>query len=198
MARQPRGRDWQERAFDEAQTKRSKSKIGESQDSPDPLRVSAELPKRNSLRWTAIGLVIIVVAVLIRNGISSHPPSLTTSCTTPGIALSSTSVHTGSTLRWSLTGPPETALAITIGVARLVRTATPGQLHAQPQPGRSNQTAEIAVGPHALDSSCKANGLLAVRVPTGQYTVRLFKVLNPSTASISAVPVASKPLTVTP
>jgi hypothetical protein len=114
------------------------------------------------------------------------------------MALSSSSVHTGSTLRWALTGPPETDLAITIGVAQLVRTATPGQLHAQPEPGRSSQTAEIAVGAHALTSSCKANGLLAVRVPAGQYTVRLFKVVNPSTASISAVAVASRPLSVTP
>src|SRR5271154_3101737 len=100
MARRNRNtRDWQERAFEASDMQRREREAGAS-DLPQSLTGSVDLPRRSPWRWTAAGVGIIVVAILIRNGLDSRAPSLTTSCTTPAMALSSSSTHRGSVVRW--------------------------------------------------------------------------------------------------
>jgi hypothetical protein len=196
MARERRGRDWQERAFEERENLRKDKKVGVASDVPDPMRISTDLPRRSSLRWTAAGLGVLIVAVLIHNNHTNHAPALATSCTTPAMALSTTSAHQGSNVRWSATGPAGTPLLITIGVASLKAGAKPGQISPVPEPGGRLATTEIAVRPGPLPSSCASHGEFSVGVPKGRYTVRLFRLTNAGTAAVTATSVAAKSLTV--
>jgi hypothetical protein len=195
MARQRRSRDWQERAFDERENQRKDKKVGVASDVPDPMRISTDLPRRSSLRWTAVGLAVLVVVVIIHNSFTNHAPALVKSCTTPAMSLSTTSTHQGSNVRWAATGPPNTALIITIGVSALTAGSQPGQLHVTPESGDQART-ELAVKPGALGSSCTAHGVFSVAVPKGNYTVRLFKLANAGTAQVTGTSVESKPLKV--
>jgi hypothetical protein len=195
MARQPRRRDWQQRAFDERENQRKDKKVGVASDVPDPMRISTDLPRRSSLRWTAVGLGVLIVVVVIHNSFANHAPALVKSCTTPAMSLSTTSTHEGSNVRWAATGPPRTALVITIGVSALTAGAAPGQLRVTSESGNQART-ELAVQPGALGASCAAHGVFSVAVPKGTYTVRLFKLTNAGTASVTGTSVESKPLKV--
>jgi hypothetical protein len=196
MARRKRERDWQERAFEERENRRADKSVGIQSDLPDPFRISTDMPKRSSLRWTAIGLAIIVVAVVVHNEFHSSGPTLTKSCTKPAMALGTTSTHKNSLVHWSVTGPPSSHLVITIGVAALTPGAKPGQLHPVPEAGGTPGTTQLAVQPGVLGSSCLAHGEFQVGVPAGHYTVRLFTLANSGTAQVSGTSVAAKPLTV--
>jgi hypothetical protein len=197
MARRRRSRDWQERAFDERENQRRDSTAGVQSDVPDPMRISTDVPRRSSLRWTAAGLGVLVVAVIIRNGVSgSKAPTLTPSCTTPAMALSATSTHQGANVHWSVTGPAGSHLVITIGVGRLVAGAKAGQLHPVPDAGGSAGKTQIAVTPGVLPSSCAAHGEFSVGVPAGHYNVRLFTLTGSGTAGVTGAVAETKPLTV--
>src|SRR4051794_19389131 len=118
MARQSGPRDWQERAFDESELQR-RGKVG-ADDLPPELKASTDRRRRSSWRATAIAVLIVVVAIIVRVHLNNRAPSLTTSCTTPAFALSTSSVHQGSTVRWSATGPANAQFVITMGIARLI------------------------------------------------------------------------------
>jgi hypothetical protein len=195
VARRRQSRDWQERAFEDAEYQRKDRAGGVPPDLPNPLKVTADLPRRPSWRWTAIGLVVLITAALIRNGIDARPPKLVTSCRTPGMALSTSSTHKGSIVRWSTTGPAGTRFVIFIGTARLVAGAKPGELHPVPDPGRSAATTEGAALSAVLGAKCRAHGEFSVGVPPGQYNVRMFRITG-SGASVAGDPVATDPLTV--
>jgi hypothetical protein len=196
MARQPRGRDWQERAYDEAELKRRDSKSGVPSDAPDPLRTpSTDVKRRSSWRLTAIAIIIVLGAIIVRVDLNNRAPSLTTSCTTPALALSSTSPHVGSTVRWSATGPANANFVITLGITALTRGSIPGHLRGVPEPGHTGPTTEEAVPTTALSKQCKASGSFSVTVPAGHYTVRMFR-LQGSGAHVSGTSVASKVLAV--
>jgi hypothetical protein len=196
MGRQPRGRDWQERAYDEGELKRRDSKSGAPSDVPDPLRPpTTDVKRRSSWRLTAIAIIIVVGAIIVRVDLNNRAPSLTTSCTTPAFALSSTSPHQGSTVRWSATGPANSHFVITLGITTLVRGSTPGHLRGVPEPGHTGPTTEQAVPSTVLSKDCKASGSFSVTVPAGHYTVRMFH-LQGSGASVTGTSVASKVLAV--
>jgi hypothetical protein len=195
MARRPRRRDWQERAYEEGELQRRDRSVGVPGDLPNPYKLSADLPRRSVWRWTAGGLGVLVVAALIRGGLDSRAPSLTTSCATPAFALSSSDPHTESVVRWAATGPSATRFIITIGIARLVPGTKPGQVHAVPEPGGSAATTEVAVLATSFPSSCKANGAFRVGVPAGRYPVRMFT-LTGTASDVTATDVATKELTV--
>jgi hypothetical protein len=194
MARR-RGRDWQERAFEETEFQRRDRASGVPPDLPNPLKTTADLPRRPTWRWTALGLAVLVAAALIHNGLSSRAPSLTTSCTTPAIALSTSNTHKGAVIRWSATGPPSMHFVIFIGTARLKPGAKPGQLSPVPDPGGTAATTQGAVLPTALSTKCTAHGAFSVGVPPGTYNVRMFR-LSGSGATVAGTAVATRPLTI--
>jgi hypothetical protein len=195
MARRRQTRDWQERAFDDTEYKRRDRAGGVPPDLPNPLKATADLPRRPSWRWTAIGLTVLVIAALIHNGLDSRAPTLATSCTTPAMALSTTSTHKGSIVRWSTTGPANLHFVIFIGTARLVPGAQPGQLHPVPDPGGTAATTQgVALGT-TLSAKCTAHGAFSVGVPAGRYSVRMFG-LTGRGARVAATVVATKPLSV--
>jgi hypothetical protein len=195
MARQRRSRDWQERAFDEAELKRRDAKVGVPSDVPDPMRATSDFTRRSSWRWTLIGVAVIIVAGIIRAELNNRPPSLTTNCRTPAFAVSSLSPKQGGIVRWSATGPPSMHFVITLGIDRLQPGASPGVLHGVPETGHTAATTEQAVLAHALSSDCKAHGAFTVGVPAGSYTVKLFR-LEGTGASSTGTEVASKAMTV--
>jgi hypothetical protein len=195
VARRRQSRDWQERAFEDAEFQRKDRAGGIPSDLPNPLKVTADLPRRPSWRWTAIGLVVLVFAALIHNGLSNHPPKLATSCTTPAMVLSTSSTHKGSLVRWSTTGPANAHFVIFIGTAALVPGAKPGQLHPVPDPGGNPGTTEGAALNAVLSAKCTAHGEFSVGVPPGDYNVRMFT-LTGSGATVAGTVVATKTLTV--
>lgn len=194
MTRRKNRRDWQERAFEEADMQRRERSAGAS-DLPRALTSSVDLPRRSPWRWTAAGVGIIVVAILIRNGINSDAPALVTNCKTPAIALSSSSTHRGSVIRWSATGPANAHFLIAIGVGSLVPGTNPGQLHPVPDTGGTAATTQLAVPTSKLSTTCKANGAFTVDIPSGQYNVRLFRIKG-SGIAVTGTPVATQPLKV--
>jgi hypothetical protein len=194
MAKQKNRRDWQERAFEESEFKRRERSAGAS-DMPKPLMTSVDLPRRSTWRWTLGGVAAIVVAILIRNGLDSRAPALVTNCKIPAMALSSSSTHRGSTVRWSATGPAGTHFLIAIGVGKLVPGSKPGQLHPVPDPGGSPGTTELAVPASKLTTKCTAHGSFTVDIPSGQYNVRIFTITG-SGAGVTGTAVATKPLKV--
>lgn len=196
MARQPRSRDWQERAFEESELQRRGRVSGASADGPADLQTPTGRRRRSSWRATAIAVLIVVAAIIIRVHLNNRAPSLTTSCTTPAFALSSTSLRQGSTVRWSATGPANAHFIITMGIARLVSRTQPGQLHGKAEAGHTAATTQQAVHTTALSSGCKANGAFLVGVPAGTYTVRMFRLEGTGT-NVSGTAVASKTVTVT-
>jgi hypothetical protein len=195
MARQPRSRDWQERAFDQSELQRQGQSSGDPEALPEDLRVKTDRPRRSSWRATLIAVVIVVVALIVRTGLNSRAPSLTTSCSTPAFSLSSTSPNRGDTVRWAATGPADANFLITLGVARLEHVTQPGHLHAVPEPGHNAATTQQAVRTTTLPSNCKANGSFAVGVPSGTYTVTMFR-LTGTGSTLAGTAVASKTMKV--
>jgi hypothetical protein len=195
-ARKRNRRDWQERAFEETELQRRDQAAG-GVPMPQPLSHTVDLPKRSTWKWTLGGVAVIVVAILIRNGLDSRAPALTTNCRTPAIALSTTSIHRGSTIRWSGTGPANMHFLMTVGIGRLVPGAHPGQLSPVPDPGGTINTTELAVAATKLSGSCKGSGSFTVDVPAGEYSVRMFRLVGTG-AAVTGTPVATKRLKVTP
>lgn len=195
MARRRGSRDWQERAFEDAELQRKDRAGGVPPDLPNPLKTTADLPRRPTWQWTAIGLVVLVLVALIHNRVSNQPPKLVTNCTTPAMALSTTSTHKGSLVRWSTTGPANTRFVIFIGTAQLVPGAKAGQLHPVPDFGKKAADTEGAALNATISTKCTAHGEFSVGVPPGQYNVRMFTVTGAG-ASVAGTVVATKPLTV--
>jgi hypothetical protein len=193
MARQSRSRDWQERAFEESELQR-RGQVG-GDDVPPDLKTSTDRRRRSSWRATAIAVLIVVVAIIVRMRLNDRAPSLTTSCATPAFALSSTSPQQGSTVRWAATGPANAHFVITIGIARLTAGKQPGQLHAVPEEGRPATMTQQAVHATTLPSGCKANGAFLIGVPAGTYTVRMFRLVETG-STVKGTAVASKAITV--
>jgi hypothetical protein len=194
MARKRNSRDWQERAFEETENKRRVQDAGAT-DLPQPLRTSVDLPRRSTWRWTLGGVAAIIVAVLIRHGLDARAPALTTNCTTPAIALSTTHTDQGVNVRWSATGPANARFLIAIGVATLKPGTDPGQLSPVPDPGNDLSHTQLAVPASSLNATCIAHGAFTVDIPKGMYNVRMFTI-NGTGRATTGTPVATKPLKV--
>lgn len=125
---------------------------------------------------------MVVGAAVRSGGGGSTPPALTASCTTPGLALSATSVRRGGLLRYSAVGPNDTAIVVALDAARLLP-----DLAAVPLPGRTDtQVVKVA----KRFTACRTNGQLGVQVSPGQHTVSVFP-------AAGGTPLTSRPLTVT-
>lgn len=142
--------------------------------------------KFGNLRVGSLGLllgvlVIFIVGSGVRYGGQNRTPKLTTSCDTPALAISATTLRRGSPLHYAVTGPDrDVVIAIDAAVLSPDLTATP-------LPGYT-QTQVVKVPEQIRD--CKGNGVLGVQVPAGTHTVSVFP-------ASGGDPLASRPLTVT-
>jgi hypothetical protein len=117
----------------------------------------------------------------VRYGGVNRTPDLTTSCTTPAVALSASDVVRGRPLYFAVTGPqPRVVIAIDAAELSpdLTATVLPGAAEAQ------------VIRPPVSLSSCKGKGVLGVQVPAGKHTLSVFP-------GAGGRPLTSQPLTVT-
>jgi hypothetical protein len=154
-------------------------------EAPDEARPLPKL-KFGNLRVGSLGLLggmllIFLLGTGVRYGGRNHTPSLTTSCETPGLAVSVSSVVRGNPLYFAVTGPDRTVV-IAIDAASITSdlTATPVSGAAEAQVDRL---------PVKM-SGCKGKGELGVQVQPGEHTVGVFP-------AEGGTPLASKKLTVT-
>jgi len=125
--------------------------------------------------------VIFLIGSGVRYGGVNHTPALTTSCQTPGLAISASDVVRGRPLYFAVTGPNRTVV-VAIDAATLSADLT-----AVPLAGvRATQV----IRPPVTLSGCAGKGVLGVQVPAGVHTVSVF-------AAEGGGPLASRPLTVT-
>jgi hypothetical protein len=145
------------------------------------------LPKLRfgNLRVGSMGLLVGVLAILligsgVRYGGVNRTPKLATSCTTPGLAISTSSVVRGNPLYYAITGPNRDVVVAIDGAS------LSSDLTATPLDGRPSQV----IRPAKHLSRCKAKGVLGVQVAPGRHTVSVFP-------ASGGGPLTSKPLTVT-
>jgi hypothetical protein len=110
-------------------------------------------------------LVIFVALLATLHNKSSNGPSLTRSCTTPAIALGSTTTGTGRNIGYTITGPATGTYVITVDAD----TATAHGRTADVTPSGA-----IAVAIHQGLDSCAAGGTLP-DLASGPHQVELFR-----------------------
>jgi hypothetical protein len=154
-------------------------------EAPDEARPLPRL-KFGNLRIGSLGLlggilVIFLVGSGVRYGGANHTPKLATSCTTPALAISVTTVRRGNPLYFAITGP-DRVVVVAIDAASLSSTLTASAL-----PGvREAQVDRVPV----RMSRCKGKGLLGVQVQPGDHTIGVFP-------ADGGTPLMTKKLTVT-
>jgi hypothetical protein len=198
---QPERRNPVQRALDADRQRRSRRKEEQYRpgDPVDPVHGGQPdwyraLPNRSTLRWLLVVFVGIVVLTIVRSS-HSHPPALATNCTTPGLALSTSSVKQSGAVRWSATGPAHSEVVLAIGVRGFRANQGPNRLRAIPDAGRTPSGVEQASPLLRIDSGCRLSSVFSADVTPGHYQVRLFRVTTVGT-SLSATPVASRALTI--
>jgi hypothetical protein len=134
--------------------------------------------------------------ILLRAFSSSPPPALTTSCTQPALALSTTTQKEHDPVRWSATGPAGITFELTIGVHR-INVGPGGKFIFVPDSGPGQTREQRASGQLKMPANCKTSGSFGIQVPPGKYTVRAFQLSGPVTEPTIAE-IASAPLSVTP
>jgi hypothetical protein len=125
--------------------------------------------------------VIFLVGSGVRYGGRNHTPSLTTSCETPGFAISADEVGPGFPLYFAVTGPDRTVV-IAIDAASVTSDYV-----ATPLAGATETQVDRA--PVKM-SGCKGKGELGVQVQPGEHTISVFP-------AEGGTPLVSKKLTVT-
>ena len=116
------------------------------------------------LTFVIITAVVLVTPFLLRTPV---PPRLVTSCTTPGLALSSSVVKSRAVVRYSVTGPSESEYAVAVDATRL-------------DPPSAGSPFPVAVGGQLLATaprlrSCKGADRFRVALPPGEHRVVLFR-----------------------
>jgi hypothetical protein len=128
------------------------------------------------LTFVVITAVVLITPFLLRAPV---PPRLSTSCTTPGLALSSPVVKTQAVVRYSVTGPAESTYAVAVDATRL-------------DPPPVGSAFPVAVGGRLLATTprlraCKGADRFRAALTPGEHRVVLFR---------DGLPAATQPLTV--
>lgn len=169
------------------------SMMGEPPPVTDDIR---ERPRRRTTWPIALAtLGILTAAVLLGAHGAAKPPPLATSCATPAMALSDTSVRQGRAVLWAATGPAGMNYVLEIGVKALTPSGRPNTFTPVHDPGVTQ--GEQATRFLTMPASCKQNGQFGVSVDRGlTYAVRMFRI-NGTGTDVSAEVVATKRLEVT-
>lgn len=154
-------------------------------EAPDEARPLPAL-KFGNLRVGSLGLLLGVLVIFlvgsgVRYGGQNRTPKLATSCETPALAISATTVRRGSPLYYAVTGP-DRDVVVAIDAASLSADLTATVLS-------SAGEAQVIREPTKM-SDCKAKGVLGVQVPAGMHTFSVFP-------AEGGTPLASTALTVT-
>lgn len=136
-----------------------------------------------NLRVGSLGLLVGVLAIFVvgsgvRYGGARRTPSLVTSCTAPGLALSASTVRRGSPLYYAVTGPDQTVI---VGID--VGTLGPGYR------ASAGPDAQVVRIPLPL-VGCRGSAVLGVQVGPGRHLVSVYP-------AAGGAPLTSQPLTVT-
>ncbi|MDT7538546.1 MAG: hypothetical protein QOI82_2131 [Actinomycetota bacterium] len=138
-------------------------------EAPDDARPLPKLQFGN-LRVGSIGLLIgVFVIFLIGSGVRlggrNHTPPIATSCTSPGLAISVTTLRRGSPLYFAVTGPDRTVV-IAIDAASVTSDYVATPLSGSTDTQVDRVPVRIA--------SCKGKGVLGVQVLAGKHTIGVF------------------------
>ncbi len=132
----------------------------------ESIRDTARLPKLDSRRTVIAGAVIVIALVLVLAlHTSSSGPPLATNCTTPAIALDSSSTGSGRSIEYAITGPRSGTYVIAVDATAV--TVQGRNVTVSPHGG-------LAVAVHQGLSSCKAHGTLPA-LAEGSHQVELFR-----------------------
>ncbi len=122
------------------------------------------IPSRRVI-GTLVTLGALVVLLFALHNNTTSGPALPTSCTTPAVALSSTSTGDGSGIEYTITGPKTGTYVVAVDAA----TVTIKGSAADVTPGRA-----VAVSIHSGLGSCAAHGTLP-DLTSGAHEVELFR-----------------------
>jgi hypothetical protein len=137
-----------------------------------------------------LGLLAVGRAVLSSGHDASNP--LPTSCTTPAVALGSSTVDPGDTLAVIVVGPPDVTYTVYLDVAA-VRLGADGKPVGVTDAGKSTEQTQLLISAATLPG-CRAEGspVLNGQIKPGQHQVTLLR----HNADGSQTLVASTPLTI--
>jgi hypothetical protein len=157
----------------------------------DPGHKGLYRPNRRVLYGLLVVLGLLAVGrALLSSGHASNP--LPTSCTTPALALRSSTVDPGDTLAVIVVGPPEVTYTVYLDVAA-VRLGADGKPVGVPEPGATNEQTQLLISASTLPG-CRAEGspVLNRQIKPGPHRVTLLRHNPDDTQTL----VASTPLTI--
>lgn len=157
----------------------------------DPGRKGLYRPNRRFLYGVLILLGLAAVGRAVLSG-SGGSGALKTSCTTPAVAVSHTTVDRGDSVGVVVVGPATDTYAVYLDVAA-VRVGPDGKPVGVPENGASTEQTQLLIQPSTLPG-CRAAGtpVLNLQIKPGPHLVTLLR-LNPDG---SQTLVASTPLTI--
>lgn len=158
----------------------------------DPGRRGLYRPNRRMLYGLLIVLCLLAVGRAVLAGGHSSGNPLTTSCTTPAVALRNATVGPGDSLGVVVVGPPDATYSVYLDVAA-VRLGADGRPVGVPEGGRSNEQTQLLISPSSLPG-CRAEGdpTLNLQIRPGRHLVTLLRHDPGGTQTL----VASAPLTI--
>lgn len=157
----------------------------------DPGHKGLYRPNRRVLYGLLVLLGLLAVGrVALSSGHAADP--LPTSCTTPGVALQSSTVDPGDTLSVIVVGPPTATYAVYLDVAA-VRLGSDGRPVGVTDAGRPAEQTQLLISPSTLPG-CRAEGspILNGQIKPGPHRVTLLRQNPDGTQTL----VASTPLTI--
>jgi len=185
-----RDTDMYEGTYARMQQVREARGIGDpNEDLPAGLKQGRAATRRFSRRtWLIITIVVLTLAIITLGSVKEQSPSLATDCSAAALKLSTTSARSGSNVTWSATGPAGRYVLAIDARTLDVSGATVG---VRKSLGGNGKSATLEGSAFSM-SGCAASGRFAFNVPTGDHTLRMFRV-----SGSSATVVRTQLLTVT-
>ncbi|MGH3743613.1 MAG: hypothetical protein ACRDTP_02000 [Mycobacteriales bacterium] len=141
----------------------------------DPGHKGLYRPNRRLLYGLLIVLCLLAVGRAVFSGGHGTSDLLTTSCTTPAVALRDATVGPGDTLGVVVVGPPDDTYSVYLGVAA-VRVGAGGKPVGVPEKGTPLEQTQLLISPSTLPG-CRAEGspMLNLQIKPGRHLVTLLR-----------------------